>query len=97
MADSIWVSTTIFTICFIFLTEESVWDGQVELPGRIVLLQGSNWASAIFQKLAGRGRSGKDIPGAGSLEHGGEEYGPVRQASGDIACMFCCSSVTEFN
>lgn len=48
-----------FGIFIIFLTEESVWVDGAELPGRIVLPQGSDWASGIFQKLAGRGRSGK--------------------------------------
>lgn len=67
--------------------------GQVELPGRIVLLQGRNWT--IFQKLAGRGRSRKGISEARILEDGSEEYGPVRKASGDDACVFCCSSVTK--
>lgn len=68
MTGSIWVFTTFFTICIMFLTEESDSVGQVELPGRIMLLQGTSWASAIFQKLAGRGRSGKDMPGARSFE-----------------------------
>ena len=76
-------------------TEENDCVGQMELPGMIVLFQGSNWASTIFQKLAGRGRSGRDTPGARSLEDGSNEYGPGRQPAGDIACMLCCSSFAE--
>ena len=30
-----------------------------------------------------------------ALKDGSEENGLVRQASGEIACMFCCRSVTE--
>lgn len=51
--------TTLFTICIAFLTEENVWVSLVELPGWMELPQGNNWASAVFQKPAGSGRSGK--------------------------------------
>jgi len=67
MTNSIWILTTLFTICIIFFTEESI-------------RQGKEW---------------KDKPGARSLEDRTEEYGLVRQALGDIACMFCCSLVTR--
>lgn len=68
------------------------------LQKRVSRSGGAPWEirGASFQTLAGRVRSGKDIPGAGgNLGDGSEQCGVGRQASGEITGSFCCGMVTE--
>lgn len=77
----------------IFLTEQRSWADQVELSGRNVLLQGSNWESAAFQKPSGRARNGKVIAGARSLADGGDCRIWTSQPDFRGYCIVCSAAV----